>query len=681
MGAARILVDTQPVSDRRVESHSGAAQPETARPSGLQVWNGSLLRTDFELDFGDPCESLRPIALTGARNGIFSGKLLVGSAGPIRGLKAVPTSLLGPGGTIPASALQVRYGLPGGEEYGVYEHTYGLGSPAAPRPVRARALNVLSDAPPPEYAPAHSEGALVPGETPSVRGAVAPVWLRVMVPLDARPGGYEGKLVVSSEGEQAVEVPIELTVADWALPDPDDYQSWTEILQSPDTLQLEYGVPAWSDEHFELIARSFRLMREVGSGVVYLPLICCTHYGNEESLVRWVKKGEQGYDFDFTVLDRYLDVAQENLGQPKIVCFIVWEVFLLPSRELSVGGGHSDIPKQISRHENRMTAPFVTTVDPATGELDRTSFPDYFTDPECKAQWQDLFRELRARMKQRGLEEAMMLGWFTDVRAQREELDFWREVTGNLPWVSHAHHSIATISRGRDLGIKAGYSTSIHDTRYPADPAIERRYGWQEKPVIRAQQLLRPGWRGEMDRLPGTMWSSMTEITIAGGQRGFGRLGGDSWHVLRDKRGRRAGRAYMRYPWSIWSNLELCCSLLAPGPDGPVATAHLEQLREGVQACEARIFIEQALIDEAKRQALGEDLAQRCQAALDERILYELRGVANYVAAPHDYSAPWRWIFQTGEAGHAWYQSSGLQKRNGKLYALAGEVAGRLDGR
>ena len=94
-----------------------------------------------------------------------------------------------------------------------------------------------------------------------------------------------------------------------------------EIVQSPDTLQLEYGVPAWSDKHFELIARSFRLMREVGSGVLYLPLICSTNYGNEESIVRWVKKGENDYDFDFTAMDKYLDVAEKNLGKPKIGLF------------------------------------------------------------------------------------------------------------------------------------------------------------------------------------------------------------------------------------------------------------------------------------------------------------------------------------------------------------------------
>ncbi len=259
-----------------------------------------------------------------------------------------------------------------------------------------------------------------------------------------------------------------------------------------------------------------------------------------------------------------------------------------------------------SRYKDRPTAPVVTltTTDPATGKLAKATFPNYFTDADCRAQWTKLFDALRERMKKRGLEQAMMLGWFTDVRAQKGEIDFWSDVTGDLPWVSHAHYKI-----GKDLGHQTGYMTSIHDVGEVEDPAKGRKYGWKN-PELYAQQLLRPGWRGEMDTLPGTMWSCMTELTMAGGQRGYGRLGGDTWRAIKDKNGRRVYRVYERYPWSIWNNLELCCSLLAPGPEGAVATAHFEQFREGVQACEARIYIEQALTDKATRGKLGDELAQ-----------------------------------------------------------------------
>ena len=74
-------------------------------------------------------------------------------------------------------------------------------------------------------------------------------------------------------------------------------------------------------------------------------------------------------------------------------------------------------------------------------------------------------------------------------------------------------------------------------------------------------------------------------------------------------------------------------------------------------------------------------MARRCYAALDDRLLYGLRGICNYTNQLHDYSAPWRWRFQTGEAGHAWFQSTAWRERNAELYELAGEVAKRVDGK
>jgi hypothetical protein len=647
----------------------GEGVDSSTSPAGLQVWNSPLLRTDFRLDRGDPCEPLRPLTFGGPRNGIFSDKIVVGLPGAIRGLKAAPSELRGPGGVVPASAIRVRYAAPGGAEYGIEEAAYGVKSKTQLSGSRwaagkVEALSVLLDAPPEEHRP---------GPATSSAWTVAPIWLTIKIPKGATPGRYSGKLTVQCEGAKAVEVPIEFEVTDWTLPDPENFQTWTEMVQSPDTLQVEYGVPAWSERHFELIGRSFRLMREVGSKTLYLPLICCTNLGNEESIVRWTKKGDGDYDFDFTLMDKYLDVAQKDLGEAQIVCFIVWEIFMSRSKELSLGGSHGDMPGWLNRFKDRMTDPVVTltTPDPQTGKPARASFPDYFTDAASKARWRKLFAQLRERMRKRGLEQAMMLGWFTDCRAQKEEIDFWRDVTGDMPWVSHAHFKVARVA---GQAIKTGYNTSIHDINRPLDPAKQRSYGWKKDPVLWAQQLLRPGSRGEMDMLPGSMWGAMTEITLAGGQRGFGRLGGDMWFVLKNKAGLRTNRVYDRYPWSCWPNLELCCSLLAPGPDGAVATAHFEQLREGVQECEARIFIEQALCDPARREKLGPDLANRCQALLDERVLCDLRGVAEYKIGPHAYSSPYTWWFQNGVAGHAWKQSSGWRQRSAAIFALAGEI-------
>ncbi len=42
---------------------------------------------------------------------------------------------------------------------------------------------------------------------------------------------------------------------------------------------------------------------------VFIPVIGHTNLGNEESMVRWVNKGDNKFGYDFSTMERYLDVA------------------------------------------------------------------------------------------------------------------------------------------------------------------------------------------------------------------------------------------------------------------------------------------------------------------------------------------------------------------------------------
>ena len=92
--------------------------PNTGRPKGFQVWNQDVNDRVTVLDYGDPNETLEPIALVGARNGAFSGQIVVGSTQPIAGLRAVASDLEADGGRrIPASRLRIRYPILDGHGY------------------------------------------------------------------------------------------------------------------------------------------------------------------------------------------------------------------------------------------------------------------------------------------------------------------------------------------------------------------------------------------------------------------------------------------------------------------------------------------------------------------------------------------------------------------------------------
>ena len=176
---------------------------------------------------------------------------------------------------------------------------------------------------------------------------------------------------------------------------------------------------------------------------------------------------------------------------------------------------------------------------------------------------------------------------------------------------------------------------------------------------------------------------------------------------MRNKRGARAGFVYARYPENNWSNLDILDWTLAPGPDGVVSTARLENLKEGTQECEARIVLEEALVDDAKKARIGVDLAKRCQDALDEhhRAMWKTiwgndddlkslgmvmsntgwleNGIQNGLVKlgkkfPPLWTEEERSYFRNeARKGQEWF-ALGWKDREKKLFDLAGEVTAKL---
>jgi len=678
--------------------------PNAFRPEVFQVWNADSMAEDVNVDFGDRAEPLRPVVIIGARNGSFTGKVVVGSAQPIDGLRVTPAELKGAeGGTIPAANVRIRYGL----LWGVH-NLINAGNRRFPEPYPtwgAARLGALAERPldrfdvlVPERDPWAAAVAKDIKEVPVVNGAVVPIWITVKVPASVPAGTYLGSVRIEAQGQDPVQVPIELRVADWTLPDTEDFRTWTDLIQCPDTLSLEYDVPLWSEKHFELIARSFKLIGETGCRTVYVPLIAHTNLGNEESYVRWIKR-DDGYAYDFSVMDRYLDVATQNMGKPELVIFVVWEVYMVPPADS--GEKRRSRQKQMAEYVQKTAGsighgPMVTVLDPATGETSLETLPPHFDADASRPLWGPLFEQLRARMRERGLEDAMMLGLQCDAWASKEEHEFFNEITGGLPWVLHSHEGFVSSWEDMDKpetklmhGIsRIGYQARVWAVTFSDDNAdrgkgykggIESHMGWARPDLVALFD------RFSRELHPNVRWRHLAEATITGSQRGNGRLGADYWKVLRDKRGRRVGRSHDRYPESTWRNLFIADALLAPGPDGPVATDQFEAFREGIQECEARIVIERALSDEALRARIGADLARRCEDYLRDRhmmmwlSLSDLQLFYDHPGAkwgPRYLAASWRSMPNNG--GSHWFLGSGWQLRTEQLYTLAGEVTRRL---
>jgi hypothetical protein len=157
----------------------------------------------------------------------------------------------------------------------------------------------------------------------------------------------------------------------------------------------------------------------------------------------------------------------------------------------------------------------------------------------------------------------------------------------------------------------------------------------------------------------------LNEQMLMKGQHGIDPFGVNYWPV-KDARGR-----FTRGALSAWAQgpSHAFVALLAPGPDGPLATERFEALREGVQIAEAMLFLQRALDDKK----IEGELADRVNQALDRRAL-ALVAAWKACDAAHKEAAANKKPFRQEDVLLA-EAAPGARERDAELYAVCGEVA------
>ncbi len=608
----------------------GGFTPNVARPEGVQVWNQDIHRIFTAAEHGGPNEKLRPVRLVGVRNGLYSGQMVVASTAAIEGIKATVSDLKGPG-NIPAARVLVRYasleamwqqGICPGQQPRVYR--WGKTPPA---------YIALEEEPPARVEPASVETdpktraqlGLPAKVTPA---ALVPVWITVKIPRDAPPGRYSGVLDISAKGIPATKVPVEVEVIGWTLPDPTDYRFFVGIYQSPETLALQYKVPRWSEQHWRLVEKSWKLLGELGNNLVVVHLLTRTQYGNEESMVAWTKQPDGSYKYDYTNFDRYIKLATKYCRPRKISLQTLHAV-------RDWGLVKADDPR------------FVTGVDGA-GKRSALKLPSYVTDEAVKA-LKPMLEGVRERLKKQKLEKTLVMGMLSD-QGIRPEIGAWFEkVFPGVKWHFGAH--------GRKKFPYVGYAEYLYVPDLLPPPGAKRRYHWwtpnPHGTTFAMSQRLSDSLQGPM------VVRTLTERALILGDDGPGRVSLDHWPVLKESKGNRHRRGpidnlFNRWPTSTVGQRQPCLTYLAlPGAQHPVASVKTEALREGNQEAEARAFIEEMLF--VKKRISG-DLAERCRQLLDARV--------NLCRTVHSNWSQRRVAYDGG-----WQASSR------ELYRLAAEVA------
>ncbi len=166
------------------------------RPAGIEVWTPNLSDRLETFNYPDPRDAGPSVVIHALRNGQFSAAVAASSDQPLQGFQVTAGDLVrSGGGTIPASAIRVRYILKAHlpETVARYE--------------ASKVFDAMLESPlrePASEKPAAGKAA--PDKSP---GAAMLAWLTIRVPKDAAAGEYEGKVQVAVEGRSPVEIPLQ----------------------------------------------------------------------------------------------------------------------------------------------------------------------------------------------------------------------------------------------------------------------------------------------------------------------------------------------------------------------------------------------------------------------------------------------------------------------------------------
>lgn len=155
--------------------------------------------------------------------------------------------------------------------------------------------------------------------------SVQPIWFTFKIPFDIDPGIYRGNIVVSATSIDEIKIPVELTIQEPVLPDPNEYKFHLDLWLNPSSIAAYYQVEHWSEKHWKLIKAYFedyasRGGKNVATTITHEPwhkpwikgqTRSQTQFGYQ-SMISWIKDSKGNWKFDYTVFDRYITLAIQS---------------------------------------------------------------------------------------------------------------------------------------------------------------------------------------------------------------------------------------------------------------------------------------------------------------------------------------------------------------------------------
>ena len=149
-----------------------------------------------------------------------------------------------------------------------------------------------------------------------------PIWFTFKIPKNQKPGIYFGVLKLKSKKLVDKEYNIKIIIEDSSIPDYINYKFHLDLWINPSSIASYYGYKDWSDKHWDMLEvylkdYASRGGKNITTTITHEPwhkpwinhtTISQSNFGYK-SMVEWRKDKEDNWVFDFSVFDKYIELA------------------------------------------------------------------------------------------------------------------------------------------------------------------------------------------------------------------------------------------------------------------------------------------------------------------------------------------------------------------------------------
>ncbi|MBG6233582.1 hypothetical protein IWX76_000137 [Pedobacter sp. CAN_A7] len=157
-----------------------------------------------------------------------------------------------------------------------------------------------------------------------------PVWLSVMVPANTSPGNYQGTLNINADRDYSM--PFTIQVINKMLPPANEWAYDLDLWQHPAAIARVHNVPLWSPEHFASMKKYYQMLASAGQKTITASIVNepwgHQTYDDYPSLVKWTKKKDGNWAYDYSLFDKYITFVMECGITERINCYsmVPWKI-------------------------------------------------------------------------------------------------------------------------------------------------------------------------------------------------------------------------------------------------------------------------------------------------------------------------------------------------------------------